>query len=611
MARWERLPLGWGWRPGRLGYSIPLAEGMWRSRLVGLTIGLIAFVAINLGIHRLYYPQIYSMSATEARQAVHDQLGGLNLPVWDPGGQLSRVALPHPHLPPLPPSWPGSHPADMPLSAEFQQRLDQGRRLIQADSTAAAGRLNSLVRLRPQHWAVRYNLGISLLHASLWKDAAHHLGKALQRLEGLEEKYDQRAEHQAAIIYNRYALGRALLEDGNCVRSIRTIKSGIRSLTRFLEVSELEVYDRYLPFTVAPTSFDSSSMWLLLTHAYVGCEGSYPAEYFRRYPDAGDFLASEYSDPYTSEIQEGPFPNELSWCIANNGSESRCWALAQLNRIYYASRQLYPDLYGEAPASLQPFWPRMAAIAYEIARLAAERDLDRRGAAIYLRQAAILSHGSADNALSQRITDLGRYLAAEFRDFSYLAVPYRYIATEDLPFAETTSPEELKGLAWQLKERCETHLRKGNPEAISAAIAQVQRALEGSGHLPSLDQWQRQTETALQDRLLRAMAERQRYSPTAVAIRDYRADFLGVDWPSRARQAWIDLGLIFRGVLYLTFFLATIAAWWLIHRYVVYPYLLYTCDYYKTEFRHRYKQRRLAHRPFIGKEIRDYMEARE
>ncbi len=105
--------------------------------------------------------------------------------------------------------------------------------------------------------------------------------------------------------------------------------------------------------------------------------------------------------------------------------------------------------------------------------------------------------------------------------------------------------------------------------------------------------------------------ERQRGDlPTAVAIRDFRADFLGERWPWRTRRAWIDVGLILRTALWLAFFAAALAAWWLIHRYVGYPYLLYTGDYYKTEFHHRHQQRQDDDKPFTGEEIRDYMETR-
>ena len=81
----------------------------------------------------------------------------------------------------------------------------------------------------------------------------------------------------------------------------------------------------------------------------------------------------------------------------------------------------------------------MAAIAYEIARLAAEREHDRSGAARYLQQARILNRAGADPALDERIDQLGRYLAREVSDFTLLADPYRGTPIESLPFAQANS----------------------------------------------------------------------------------------------------------------------------------------------------------------------------
>ncbi len=612
MANDEQLDLGGAWEPGRLGRSIPLAAGMRRSRLAGLGVAVLALAVASGGVYRLLRPAGLALSADETRRVVYDRLERLTLPPWTPGGELPPIALPDAHPTPPPPPWPGAHPGDAPLPAEARQRLDGSLRLLEEDALAAAGRLRRLVRQRPGHWGSRYNLGVSLLRAGLWDDAVEHLDEALLRLRGLEEPYGARPEHQAAVIHNRYALGHALLANGRCVQAIRTIKFGIRALRGFLEAGELEVYGRYLPFTVAPTSLDSYSTWLLLARAYAECKGRYPAEYFRDHPDAKDFRAAEYADPDTAEIRDGPFPNELAACIADNGETSRCWALSNLNLIYFASRQAYPRRGVEPSAGLEPLWPRMAAIAYEIARLAAEREPDRRGAATYLQQARILNRSGADATLDQRIDQLGRYLAREIRDFTLLADPYRGTAIAALPFAGADSAEEIKGMAWVLKERCEGHLRERNPAGISADVDRVRQTLAASEHLASLDRWQKQVTKTLRQRLLEAMATERRRGDhaTAAAVRDFRADFLGERWPWHARRAWIDSGLIFRALAWLAFLLAAAGAWWLVHRYVVYPYLLYTRDYYRTEFRHRHRQRRDAARPFTGEEIRDYMETR-
>ncbi len=612
MANDEQFGWGRAWEPGRLGRSIPLAGGMRRSRLAGLGVALLALALASFQVYRLFRPAAEALSAGEAQRVVHDRLERLTLPPWEPGGELPPIALPEAHPTPPPPPWPGEHPGDAPLAGEARLRLDASLALLDEDPLAAAGRLGRLVRQRPRHWGARYNLGVSLLRGGLWDDAVEHLDVALQLLRDREERLGARAEHQAAVIHNRYALGHALLDNGKCVRAIRTIKLGIRALTGYLNASELEVYGRYLPFTVAPTSLDSYSTWLLLARAYAQCEGRYPAEYFATFRDAKDFRAAEYADPEVAEVSGGPFPNELAGCIKGNGPTSRCWALSNLNLIYFASRQAYPERGGEPPAAFQALWPRMAAIAYEIARLAAEREHDRAGAARYLQQARILNRAGADPALDGRIDQLGRYLAREVSDFTLLADPYRGTPVESLPFAGAASAEEIKGMAWVLKESCEDHLRRRNPAGIATDVATVRQNLEATEYLASLDRWQRQVEGALQDRLLDAIAtERQRDDPaTAVAVRDFRADFLGPGWPWRARLAWIHPGLILRLAFWLALFLAAVAAWWLIHRYVVYPYLLYTRDYYRTEFNHRHQQRQDADQPFTGREIQDFMETR-
>jgi hypothetical protein len=44
---------------------------------------------------------------------------------------------------------------------------------------------------------------------------------------------------------------------------------------------------------------------------------------------------------------------------------------------------------------------------------------------------------------------------------------------------------------------------------------------------------------------------------------------------------------------------------WLVHRLVVYPYLVYTTDAYRLEHRRRHRQRLAAGRPFTREEIEE------
>ncbi len=57
--------------------------------------------------------------------------------------------------------------------------------------------------------------------------------------------------------------------------------------------------------------------------------------------------------------------------------------------------------------------------------------------------------------------------------------------------------------------------------------------------------------------------------------------------------------------------LVCLAGLWLVYRFVIYPYLLYSTDYYKTEFHHRHRLRQKAKKPFTGREIGEWAKKRD
>jgi hypothetical protein len=315
---------------------------------------------------------------------------------------------------------------------------------------------------------------------------------------------------------------------------------------------------------------------MALAWGYVECEGRYPAEYVERVPRAQGFLESEYRDPEAKEIAGGPFPGQLARCVEDGGTSSRCWALSNLNRLWSANRRLIEG--DELPAAYEPHRTALARLAYDVALLAAtggegaEEDRERAGAILTAaRRLGGPDEGDGTPALSEAIARLGRHLAVEARDYGALADAYRGRAPADLPFAAGASDEEIKGMAWALRERWQGHLAERRPERLFEELEAVRQRVPDV-HLESLAAWEAEAREALRDALAGEIRTQKRRGNLGLAagLRDFRAPWLGEAWAERAEAAWWTPGLTAAKwglvALYVLFLVALVA----VYRSVVY-----------------------------------------
>ncbi|RMH17038.1 MAG: hypothetical protein D6696_16725, partial [Acidobacteria bacterium] len=525
-----------------------------------------------------------------------------------PGAASPPVEPPPFVASPPPQPWPGRHPADPP-PADAARAARAWQALQEGEDQIAAGLYKRLADATPRSWSLRYNLGIALLRSGLYRDAARALGDAVERLAE-HPPVGGEAAHRAMVIATRYAAADALSPD-DCPAAIQHLKLAVGELRRYLAASDEPAFNRDLPFAVAPSALSSHQVRNRLAQEYLSC-GTYPEEYFRRRLGSHDFRTSEYRDATLAEVREGPFPQQLAACVASNGATARCWALSNLNRLYWANRDLYPREDEPPAAAYAAHWDDLARLAINVAILAAEspEEEERRGAGRYLRQARRLDRASDEIDLGSQIDVLGRALAG-MGDNSALAEPYRGLPLDRLPFAEADTMEEIKGLAQAFREGLENELAGGRPERLPAAFDAARAALPGP-HLEALARYRREVETALQEALASALRDARRRGDleTALALRRLRAPYLGEGWPARAQLAWLAGGAGWRVTLIALAWLLFTAGLVLLRRYVVYPYLLYTADYYRSEWHERYRRRREAGLAMTGDEVQRRLRAR-
>ncbi len=606
-------PHGLTWVPDQLGRSLPIARGLRRSLIAGTALALLGLATVIRLVYSDYAPDVTPLPASEVERTVAERLADLTLTPWDPGAALSETELPPFVSAPEPTLWQDRHPGDPPPADP--QRVAEARRRFAggaAGYVAAATLFERAARANPSSWSLRYSQGISLYRAGGFHSrAAAVLTRALGNLAAYDHGYRDDPTHHAAAIATRYAASLANLRD-DCVTSIRHLKLAAKSMGSFVNAEGALVFDRSLPFRLTPTPLDNYDIWNTLAQAYLECEGKYPQEYFARWTDGRRFTQIEYSDPDAAVIQDGPFPTELADCIANDGSSSRCWALSNLNRLYSASRQLLPADGVDPPAAFRDTLPSLARMAFNVALLAAGGP--HPAAAVgYLQQAGRLNRTApAAVALEGPITDLGRYLAPKTGDYAALAEPYRGRSVSELPFDQAPSPEALKGMAWALSERWQSQLEARQPGRMIDEIDAAVQRIPGV-YLDSLKSWRREVHRQLQAALADEIeVERRKDNPaTALAIRDFRADYLGDGWPGAARAAWTSWSFWTRVGLLVSGWIVLVAGLGLVYRFVIHPYLLYSTDYYRTEFHHRHGLRQKARKPFTGREIGDWTSKRE
>ncbi|MEM8934757.1 MAG: hypothetical protein AAGE94_26410, partial [Acidobacteriota bacterium] len=477
--------------------------------------------------------------------------------------------------------------------AEARTRFESG------DVVSSATLYQRAAEDEPRSWRRQYDAGIALARADFNPEAVERFDAAIARLASYESAHGESPEHHAAVIATHYAAAE-VVTSRDCVTAIRHRKQAVARLRRYVDAADLLVLDRRLPFTIDGTGLESWDVWNALAIGYLQCT-DYPDGYFARFPEGKRFLQAEYDDPAAPEIVSSPFKAALTTCIETNGSTSRCWALSNLNRLALIAETLGPRDDGSLPAAARRHEQALARLSYNVARLAAEEPEDRR----YASPALVRAHRfdrAGDQSMSEPIRLLGRHLAAEIEDYALLAEPWRDLDVTRMPLADAES-EEVKGMAWALVDRWQQRLAAGRPEDVLSEI-EAARLEVPSLYLESLTTYRDDVADHFRQALHDAIVDlRKRGNDTVAAgIRDLRPAWLGDRWSAKAASAWRDGGFWGRVWIAGAILVALAVILVLLARRVVYPYLLYTTDYYRTELDERYADRQELGRPFLGSE---------
>ena len=212
--------------------------------------------------------------------------------------------------------------------------------------------------------------------------------------------------------------------------------------------------------------------------------------------------------------------------------------------------------------------------------------------------------GADHEALRTAIERLGRHLAIDAKDFTLLAEAYRGRPPSEMPFAADAEAEAVKGMAWALRERWQGHLDARRPERVFEEVETVRQRVPDV-HLDSLAAWEADAREALRDALAGEIRAQKRRGNLALAagLRDFRAPWLGEAWAERADAAWWTPGLTAAKWVLAALYVLFLAALVVVYRSVVYPYLVYTTDFYHSEMERRVEERRAKNLPVTGEEI--------
>lgn len=603
-----RRALGWPWQerwePHELGHSLPIARGLRRAALALAAAALAALLLVVWLLLRLDSPGAEPAGADAVRRTALERLGRTELPVWDPPGELPEAEAPGFASPPPPPLLAIPHPADPPPPPELPGLLDE---LGETAAFGAATRLDRARFAQPRSWLLAYDSGVAFLGTGFADRAERSFTAAMQRLDAYASGFPRSPAHHAAAVATRYGEGLARGRD-DCVEGVRRLKFAVAQLDPFLRSGGAEVPDRRVVFRLSPVPLTNLDVYSALAESYLDC-GEYPGTYFERYRGADEFAEAEYANAGAREIRDGPFAEELAACVEAGGTTGRCWALANLNKLHAANRDL---LAAESlPPAFEPFRPELARLAYNVALLAATGPAPD-GAGRHLQIAGRLDRGGpGEGGLAPEIRRLGLYLARTAEDYTALAEGYRGRSPAAMPFSAGAPAEEIKGMAWALRERWQQLLAQGRPEAVFAEVAQTRQRLPDE-HLASLARWEDEAREAIQDALAEEIRTQKRRGNVALAagLRDYREPWLGDDWPDRADAAWWTPKLhLARAGLLLAFvlFLVGLA---LLYRSVVYPYLMSTASYYQPELARRTELRKRDGLPVTGEEIQRWQRSR-
>jgi hypothetical protein len=598
----------WGagllWSPRRLGRSLPLHPRLWLSR------GIVIAAVVGVGGWALwqgfaaFFPAVDA--EPDANLVVVRYLHALELPRWDPGPALEAAARPSWEAFSPPPFWRGGSVGEPPLTGRALELAREGGRQLQSGNPeAAAASYLRAATLQPT-WEVLYPTGLALLAAGDPERAADQLGEAEARLLRLSTAGASSPVFYAALVATRYAAGLAHLE-GDCLDAILELRRSVSALDAYVSVNGALVRDRLHPFQVSEAGIDSHAVWATLASAYYRCEGKFPGEYEKRHGWKEDF-AKEYRSPARPEVRDGPFANALAACITTGGRSARCWAYSNLNQPAWASRMYFAGTDEKTVGQALPpsVLSSLTRLVYDVAWLAGQSDKDRMRASTYVAYAARLNRKANVPGLADRIAALGRHLAPATKDYSLLAETWhRRDDLSSLTLDERFKLEDLKGAVWALQDRWLQPLRSGHPDLMIQEVeSQVHRA---GPYGTSLRDWKEDVQARFRDALIDAMRTTRRNGDlgAALAIRDFRAPWLGPAWRSQALRAWLTLEIWLRWAFLFLLWVLAVAAACLFHRLVVFPYLLYTTDFYRLEHQRRRNQRKRQGKPFTRQEIED------
>lgn len=649
------------YRPDTLGHSLPLAAGM-RKSFLALSAGFLMLLAVVTwlwgDVLGLWQTAAAAPESTPAallsKVADRTYEDGRGLPLWDPGPALTPVA---------PPDLllvrdagmtifrlPGDRNNVSSAVGEAQAFLEDG------DPVAAASILGRELRRDEDSWSLHYNLGMVALRSGSPVDAQERFERARRIAIQREDAFPGDADYFAARAATRYSLGLARLKDPTkCEEGIVELKRAIGDMKAYVNILLDDRFDRTILardendlFPVGTFDLDSYQVRNALVEGYLLCE-RYPEEYFRNRTWAKDFQTSEYSKPLDPEILEGPFADELGACVREAEPDGRCWALSNLNKVYLSSKPYLPfDEGSELRDRLRDSAPSLARMVYNIAVLRSEQESTDSGAETateplpkdetpgesgrapaslegtpydgptltsvdFLEIASRINRAKPDAELQARIEQFGRHLAVETKDYGLLGMAYTQTPIEELVWDADSRPEEIKGMAWTLKERCEQLLRSGRPEALAPTLDGVRQRLVEKEDLESFAAWRKR----IRKRLQREVSDRLAASlekgaiADALALRRLDEPYLQPGWTRRAWTAWLlrpaalvlPLSLF---ALWLGFRLARF-----VHLKVVRPYLVFNSRFYESEFAHRHKALAKRNIPFTGDELSKQEDVRD
>lgn len=604
--------------PSRLGHSLPVARGMARGRWVALAAGLLVLAAVARIWQAQLAPRVEARvplehQPAELLRAVPDKVSDdrRGLPVWDPGPPLSEVDAPD-FLLVRDAGFSGATlPGDGDNLGEMITLAQDY--LAQGDPTAARAVLQRLLRSYPESWTLRYNLGMVALRSGHPVRAQEHFTEARGLADQRQGRYDDSARFFAAKVATRYSLGLARLRDpSSCEEGIVELKRAIGDTKSYLETADILAADENDLFRIEGFELDSYQIRNALIEGYLMC-GRYPEAYFARRSWAQSFQESEYGKADDPQLLAGPFADELAECVVQTTPSGRCWALSNLNQVYLSSKAYLPDADGSSrlPPRLAPAAGSLVRMMYNIAVLVAQRSESTddseasRQANGFLETAYLIHQRYPDPELRQRIEQFGRHLAAASQNYALLGLPYRDVATDRLSWGPESTPEDMKGVAWALRERCHDALRQGRPAAVFPLIDGVRSRLPSPGDVSSLDAWSEQVRRNLQNAILDRMsvAIEEGETSEALGLRLLEEPYLGDDWSRRAWRRWLTAG---RLLVLLSSLMVGIGLWWLgrlLLQKVLLPYLLYNSRFYESEFRYRHQELKAQHIPFTAQEL--------